>query len=121
MQAPRDYLISHQDGALDMTDFKLTYRNLGLRFFVDKARHQLLPTNTMRLRCLAKIDNFYPAHRETDRLVNIRKSQFDLLNQKLTNHRSRASSGSLQHSQLQLLFQYLISVTVVSLFRSLPR
>ena len=79
-----------------MADFKLSYRNLALRFFVDKTRHQLLPTNTMRLRCLSQIDNFFPAHRETNKIVSIRKSQFpDLLNQKLTNHRSIHSGGGL--------------------------
>ena len=56
-----------------MADFKLSYRNLALRFFVDKTRHQLLPTNTMRLRCLSQIDNFFPAHRETNKIVSIRK------------------------------------------------
>lgn len=87
-----------------MTDFKLSYRNLALRFFVDKSRHQLLPTNTMRLRCLSQIENFFPAHRETARIVSIRKSQFDLLNQKLTNHRSVHGGGATsQFSSLHLV------------------
>lgn len=106
-QAPKEYLYPQPDGGLDMSDYKLSYRNLGLRFFVDKSKHQLMPTNTMRLRCLAKIGNFFPAHREVNRIVTIGKSQFDSFNQKLTTHRT-ASSGSSQSSQFYS--SYIVTV-----------
>lgn len=114
-QAPKEYLYPQPDGGLDMSDYKLSYRNLGLRFFVDKSKHQLMPTNTMRLRCLAKIGNFFPAHREVNRIVTIGKSQFDSFNQKLTTHRT-ASSGSSQFNSsyiVTVLCLVLVHLTLV--------
>lgn len=95
-QAPGEYLFSYPGGSMERKEFEVSFRNLALRFFVDKSRHQLLPTNSMRLRCLAQIDNFFAAHRETNRIVNIRKSQFDSLNQKLT----KQSTGGAATSQI---------------------
>lgn len=95
-QAPGEYLFSYPGGSMERKEFEVSFRNLALRFFVDKSRHQLLPTNSMRLRCLAQIDNFFAAHRETNRIVNIKKSQFDSLNQKLT---KQSSGGAPTTSQ----------------------
>lgn len=98
-----------------MSDYKLSYRNLGLRFFVDKSKHQLMPTNTMRLRCLAKIGNFFPAHREVNRIVTIGKSQFDSFNQKLTTHRTASGGTSQFYSSyiVTVLCLVLVHLTLV--------
>lgn len=119
-QAPREYLFHHTDGSLDMTDFKLSYRNLALRFFVDKSRHQLMPTNTMRLRCLSQIENFFSAHRETMQIVSIRKSQFDMLNQKLTNHRTIHGGGAAAMKSSQLYSSHLVMTILCLVFVQLP-
>lgn len=121
-QAPKEYLYHHPDGELDRTDFKLLYRNLGLRFFVDKSKHQLMPTNTMRLRCLAQIDSYWPAHREVAKIVGIRKSLFDSLNQKLTNHRGAGSraTGTLSRPSHPLFSAPIVTVVLCVVFVHLP-
>ncbi|XP_055715549.1 uncharacterized protein LOC129809616 [Phlebotomus papatasi] len=90
-KAPPEYLQPLHETTIESDGFQLRFRSLELRFHIDKARHENV-RNTMRLKCLARVEQIPTATRESSIAVYI-ASPDDLTNQKLINYWTNSNSG----------------------------